>query len=56
MSMNKMLNLTAVSLFLFISFSCNNDSITQPKEDQPGRRDYIWNIDTISSYDPIFRQ
>ncbi len=47
--MKKIINLTYICLFLFISLSCNNDPITPP-EDQPGRRDYAWTVDTIPNY------
>ena len=52
--MKKIIYIIFIILFLLISLSCNNNPVNPP-EAQPGRRDYVWNIDTISSYDPIYR-
>ena len=43
-----------ISLLLLFVLSCNNNPVTPP-EDQSGRRDYVWTIDTISSFDIISR-
>uniref|UniRef100_A0A7V3E8H7 Uncharacterized protein n=1 Tax=Ignavibacterium album TaxID=591197 RepID=A0A7V3E8H7_9BACT len=46
--MKRAIILTIVSMFLFISFSCKENGITPP-EDKPGRRDYMWTVDTIGA-------
>ncbi|MGD8780116.1 MAG: hypothetical protein PVH88_14270 [Ignavibacteria bacterium] len=48
--MKTKLKLVFTSLFLITAFSCNNDMVTPPEEkpDQPGRRDYVWTIDTLN--------
>ena len=38
-----------VSLIFYIAISCNKNSVIPPEDDQPGRRDYIWTIDTVVS-------
>jgi len=43
----------AIILLSFICFiSCIKDNITEP-EPEPGRRDYVWTVDTIDIYSPI---
>ena len=55
--MKKLINITIISFLMTLVLSCNNDSITQPKEDQPGRRDYVWTVDTVNSdpYKTLYR-
>jgi hypothetical protein len=38
-------NITLASIFLFTFFSC--DTTEPPDDDKPGRRDYIWKVDTL---------
>src|SRR5690554_234536 len=45
--MKTVLNTLFVGMFLITAFSCDN-SIVDPPEDQPGRRDYVWTVDTIN--------
>jgi hypothetical protein len=44
--MKKIISVTFISFLLILTFSCNNNP-TNPVEDQPGRRDYTWTVDTI---------
>ena len=43
------LNITFVSLILYTAISCNKNSIIPPGDDQPGRRDYVWSVDTLDT-------
>ena len=52
--MNRQKILAALASLLLIQSSCNSNSVIPPEEDQPGRRDYEWTIDTINTYDPIY--
>jgi len=49
------LNTAFITIIIYTAFSCNKDSVISTEEDQPGRRDYVWTVDTINSYDPIYR-
>ena len=54
---NKILKPALINLILFAALSC---STTEPIEDKPGRRDYVWTIDTVVSptnypYKTIYR-
>ena len=35
------------SLILYTAISCNKNSVIPPEDDQPGRRDYTWTVDTL---------
>jgi len=48
------LNLIFLSIIFYTASSCD-ENIYIPSEDQPGRRDYEWNIDTITSFNPLYR-
>jgi hypothetical protein len=43
---NSLLLLSLLSFLLLTAFSCKDDVVTPP-EQQPGRRDYNWTVDTI---------
>ncbi len=43
----------ALSLILFLYLGCKSPN--GPESMLPGRRDYTWTVDTISSYDPVYR-
>jgi hypothetical protein len=45
--MKKVLNTLFIMLFLYLAFSCNNNPVI-PNEGKPGRRDYVWTVDTIN--------
>ncbi len=47
--MKTIINITFLFLFLILTFSCNDNPIN-PINDQPGRRDYTWTVDTIPNY------
>ena len=49
------LNIAFITIIIYTAFSCNKDSVISTEGDQPGRRDYVWTVDTINSYDPIYR-
>ena len=46
--------LTAAACILVILNSCKSNPVTPP-EIQPGRRDYEWTVDTINTFNPIYR-
>jgi len=43
-----------ISLLFSFAFNCNNNSVAPP-EDQPGRRDYTWTVDTVNYPNSINR-
>ncbi len=47
--MKIILNILLTCTFLIIAFSCENN-IVDPPDDQPGRRDYVWTVDTLFNY------
>lgn len=49
------LNIILMSFVFLTSFSCKENPYAPPTEDQPGRRNYNWMIDTIKSSDSIYR-
>lgn len=44
---NEILKPALISFILFATLSCNT---TEPIEDKPGRRDYVWSVDTLPNY------
>ena len=50
--------LAFISIFIFftiLNYSCKNTAVSPP-EDAPGRRDYVWTVDTLNCpADPMFR-
>lgn len=52
--MNKIVfALLLVSTFFLIS--CKDNGVGPRPEDKPGRRDYVWTVDTIRTFNPIYR-
>jgi len=47
--------ITSVTIFLILTFSCNNNNPVNPVDEQPGRRDYVWTVDTINYPNSISR-
>ncbi len=43
-----------ISFFLLLVLSCNDNPVSPPN-DQPGRRDYVWTVDTINYPNSITR-
>lgn len=42
-------------LFILITLTCNNNPVT-PEEIKPGRRDYVWTVDTLNNlFNPRYR-
>ena len=41
-------NLLLASTFALLSLNLTCSSVTAPEEEQPGRRDYVWTVDTIA--------
>jgi hypothetical protein len=39
-------SITLLTLLILLTLTCNNNPI-KPDEDKPGRRDYVWTVDTI---------
>ena len=46
--MKNSINLIFIFSLLFTTFSCNNNSLSPNNEEQPGRRDYVWTVDTLN--------
>src|SRR5574338_951419 len=47
--MKKLLKIFLVlTLLVFVQVSCNTTEPPIPPEDKPGRRDYIWTVDTLN--------
>ena len=44
--------LIIISLTLFMLFGTCKKSPTEPTEEQPGRRDYVWTVDTLNLFYP----
>ena len=50
----KLKTITIILLSFICFISCIKDNITEP-EPEPGRRDYVWTIDRIDSFNPVYR-
>ena len=46
----KTLKIFFLNLFLIAAFRCSNNNPVTPSEEQPGKRDYKWTVDTLPNY------
>ena len=48
--------LIIVTLFTLLNFSsCDDGPTNTVEEDKPGKRDYMWTVDTLETFNPLYR-